>query len=384
MASVISDPGGKKRIQFIDPDGKRKTVRLGACDKKTAESVCRHIEALLSAKLSGQPPPRQTAQWLGAIGQTLHDRLARVGLVVPKARTTLGQFLEDWIAKMNVKPASKAVRGLVVKDLLGFFGADYLLADITTKQAEDFHQSLISRGLRPMTIAKRIEHARTAFKQAVRLGLLERSPFEFIHPKAGNPSERWQYVPAEMIVRLLDYCPNWTWRTLLVLARFAGLRTPSEPFSLKWTDVLWEEGKLLIDSPKTGLRAMPLFPIVRKTLEEAFELAEPGSVFVIPESYRKRAMGPAGFRNANLRTTLLKIIRRAGETPWPRLWHNLRASCETDLVSRYPLPTAAKWLGNSSMIAYRHYVSVTDQTFQQAVQEDPFEMAQKAAQKAAH
>ena len=54
--------------------------------------------------------------------------------------------------------------------------------------------------------------------------------------------------------------------------------------------------------------------------------------------------------------------------PWPRLWHNLRASCETDLVQRYPLPVVAKWLGNTSVIAMRHYVDVTDEVFRQAAQ----------------
>jgi len=65
----------------------------------------------------------------------------------------------------------------------------------------------------------------------------------------GNPAERRCYIPAETVERLLSHCPNLVWRLLLVLARFAGCRAPSEPFSLKWSDVLWEEGRLVIDSP---------------------------------------------------------------------------------------------------------------------------------------
>ena len=62
---------------------------------------------------------------------------------------------------------------------------------------------------------------------------------------------------------------------------------------------------------------MPLFPRLRPYLEEAFELAEPGSEFVISD--RRTS-------NVNLRTQFQRILRRAMIEPWPRLFHNLRAS----------------------------------------------------------
>ena len=38
----------------------------------------------------------------------------------------------------------------------------------------------------------------------------------------------------------------------------------------------------------------------------------------------------------NLRTYLERIIMKAGHTLWPRLLQNLRASCATDWVKKYP------------------------------------------------
>jgi hypothetical protein len=38
MASIVNDPNGRRRIQFVSPDGKRKTIRLGKIDRKTAEA----------------------------------------------------------------------------------------------------------------------------------------------------------------------------------------------------------------------------------------------------------------------------------------------------------------------------------------------------------
>jgi hypothetical protein len=36
-----------------------------------------------------------------------------------------------------------------------------------------------------------------------------------------------------------------------------------------------------------------------------------GAVYVVNERFRKAANGPKGWRNCNLRTTFLKIVKRA-------------------------------------------------------------------------
>ena len=114
-----------------------------------------------------------------------------------------------------------------------------------------------------------------------------------------------------------------------------------------------------------------------------------GAEYVIPEEYRRRAQGSAGWANANLRTTLEKVIRRAGLEPWPRLWHSMRASCETDLARQFPLAVVAKWLGNTQAVAMRHYVDVTDADFERAIAGDgteehaPTEAEDNAVQNAA-
>jgi len=374
MASLDREKrGGREigwRIRWVEADGRQVSLRLGDIAKRNAERMLLLTERLLESKRLGLPLDSETARWVSELSPEMADRLARLGLIAPQRFLTLQELLTDWLENTPYKPVSIGVRKTAIKEIISFFGPDKPAREITQADAEAFRAYLIQKGLRAATIAKRLQLAGTAFRRAMRKGWVEKNPFEHVRHTTGNPAERRCYIPAETVERLLHYCPNWVWRLLLVLARFGGLRTPSEPFSLRWSDVLWEEGRLVIDSPKTGLRTMPLFPRVRKALEEAFELAEPGSVYIIPEEYRRRAMGPCGFQNANLRTTLEKIIRRAGVEPWPKPWHNLRSSCETDLVNRYPLPVVAKWLGNSSMIAYRHYVDPTDEAFRRAAQED--------------
>ena len=68
----------------------------------------------------------------------------------------------------------------------------------------------------------------------------------------------------------------------------------------------------------------------------------------------------------NLRTSFHKIIMRSGHKPWPRLFQNLRGSCETDWVDDYPSHQVASWLGHSPSIAARHYLKHKDLHFQAA------------------
>ncbi len=105
------------------------------------------------------------------------------------------------------------------------------------------------------------------------------------------------------------------------------------------------------------MRVVPIFPELRPYLEEAHELNGATNEFAIAR-YRDS--------NTNLRTRLLKIISRAGVKPWPKLFHNLRASCETDLAKTHPIKAVCDWIGNSITVAQRHYLQTTEEDFERA------------------
>ncbi len=398
MASIVSDPGGRKRILFVAPDESRKAIRLGKCDRKHAEAVCRHVETLLAAKIGGQPVPRDTAAWLAEIGPALRDKLAAVGLVEPLQRLTVGEFLTSWLESKKAaghKPTSLRAWGQTVAALVKQFGKRPL-ASLTHADGESFRGAMQAPGLRATTIHKRLGHARQMLEDAVRLGHITANPWKHVRHRAGDPSERRAYVPIADAERVIEHCPNVWWRLLAALARFAGLRVPSEAFSLTWRDVDWERGRLSVPSPKTEHmgkphRVIPLFPLLRPHLEAAFEQAPEGSIYIFPDEWRARAAGDDGWAGANVRTTFAKIVREAGVEPWPRLWHSLRASCESDLAQSFPLATVTKWLGNTPSVALRHYVDPTEEAFDRALDWRPAEKsgaksgalgAQKEAQRA--
>ena len=128
----------------------------------------------------------------------------------------------------------------------------------------------------------------------------------------------------------------------------------SETLLLTWSDIDWDLVKMLIRSPKTAhhsgreSRFVPIFPGPRPYLMAAFDEAGPGTTFVVTR-YRKAGL--------NLRTHLMRIIAKAGLKPWPKLFQNLRATRETELVEQWP-----------EHIARKHYLQATSEHFEQAAQ----------------
>jgi hypothetical protein len=89
-------------------------------------------------------------------------------------------------------------------------------------------------------------------------------------------------------------------------------------------------------------------------------------VYVIDTDHRQAADTDRGWRSCNLRTEFGRIIKRAKLEAWPRLFHALRSSCETDLAAEYPLHVVTAWLGNTPKIAMKHYLLATDADFKRA------------------
>jgi len=73
-----------------------------------------------------------------------------------------------------------------------------------------------------------------------------------------------------------------------------------------------------------------------------------------------------GWKNSNLRTEMTRLPRRAGVSGWPRLFHSMRASRQTELQREFPLHVVCSCLGNSPRIAQQSYLLVTEDDFAKA------------------
>ena len=91
-------------------------------------------------------------------------------------------------------------------------------------------------------------------------------------------------------------CPDDNWWVIFALARFGGMRTPSEVLNLAWEDVDWKQLRLRIDSPKTGFRTCPLFPELLPLLKAAWK-ANGGPVRQLTTAVSRLKLCPSKFPN---------------------------------------------------------------------------------------
>lgn len=199
-------------------------------------------------------------------------------------------------------------------------------------------------------------------------GTLEANPFQALEGSDQFNEARKRYIDRETILKVMDATNDIEWKLVIALARFAGLRTPSEPVLLKWEHINWADRTMLVHSPKTehhagqGSRVVPIFPEVEKLLADAFEQAEPGAVWVFPRFRLK---------SRNTGTQLTRLIKRAGVAPWPKLMVNLRASFENDLAAKVPAHISNAILGHFGRAAAKHYLMVKPGDLQAALNAAP-------------
>lgn len=393
MASVATEPNGRRRVIFKGLDGKRRVVRVGTLALEKAKEFGKFVDAIVIAAAAGMPVDRVTAEWINSLSDDFAAKLAAVGVLAPRqkieapAGTPIGPFADAYLAKRDdMKPASRLVLGHVVRNLKDHFGEERDLKTISPGEADDFARWLATgarsrgksaksgrvKGLSPATIGKRLQWCSTIFRDAMRRKIITENPFAGLkQPKATNP-DRQHYVPAATIEAVIAATADPEWKLLLALSRYLGLRVPSEPFSLTWECVDWERGRLRVPSPKTAVhgksyRVVPILPEIRPHLDALFfDPANEGREFILTR-LRSRDSAKSADRgywaNMNLRQHFLRLLERAGVKPWPKLFHNLRSSAQTDLAGRFPIHVVCDWLGNTQAVAQDHYLQTTDEHF---------------------
>jgi len=361
------------RIAFYDKDGNRRKIRLGEIGKKSAKSIAMHVQQLANFSYAGESPDGELTAWLAKIGQDLADKLAAVGLIGKRDKQSpavvavvrLAAFVDAYIAgRSDVKSGTKLNFHQARQYLVKYFTAERSLDSITAGDADDWRVWLKVEKLGDNTIRRHCGRAKQFFRAAVRKRLIVENPFgdmKDCEVKANR--ERDYFLARADAQKVFDACPDSEWRLIFALARYGGLRVPSELLGLRWIDVDWERNRVTVRSPKTAhhegkdQRTIPLFPELRPYLDASWVEAADEAEFVIARHRHT---------NINLRTQLERIIGRAGLKPWPKLFQNLRASRATEPAAEYPAHVAADWLGHSRLVAAEHYWQVTDADFSKA------------------
>ena len=297
-----------------------------------------------------------------------------------------GGFDDGWvwfIPEVNNEDYSD---GQTRRNLAEFFGAAKPLDEITAGEANDFRRWLSGpknednpteggQGLSENTTRKRCAIAKQMFADAVDRELIIRNPFGKMEGlSVGASKGRDYFVSTQEATKVLEACPDAQWKLLFALGRYGGLRCPSEHLGLRWGDVDWDRNRIVVRSPKTehhegkADRVIPLFPELRPHLQAVLD--EVLADFDPKEKRLSEQPVITRYRdtNGNMRTQLCRIIRKAGLTPWPKLFQNLRSTRATELAAEFPGHVAAEWMGHSTVVAKKHYWRVTEADFDRAIQ----------------
>lgn len=372
MASVSRDAKGW-RIDFRLADGKRCVIRAGASGgKRYADEIASKLRELIAARAAGAAPDPSVAAWLGRLEDgRLRERLVELGLADRRERDRpIVEWLETFLARhgerARVKPSTRKVWGRAVTHAREHFRGR-LLSTLTEDDGAEFRAWLLSRpgrvgdNLAEATVRKSCGVLSMACRAARKAGVISCDPFEGVPKSACANPAREVYVDLATVRRIMAEGPSEEFRLLVALSRFAGLRVPSEVRALRWGAVDWSERSLRVDSPKTERhgkpwRLVPIGPELLELLERAYAAAPEGEEFILP-----------GYRgHASPSMLILRACRRAGVEPWPRPFHAMRASCETDWAARFPLADVSAWLGHTAKVAARHYLRPTEATFASA------------------
>ena len=390
MASLIQEQDGRRRIQFYDGNRKRRSIGLGSISERNAERIRDKVEQLVEHSVTGTPLDSEVSRWAAGLDDKLFGKLVKAGLTEARepandqsesepdsSPVTLIEFFDEYLSQCgDLKKSSITVYTNVRRNFIEFYGESKTLVSITEFDADNFRRFLKGRDYADATVNRRCGVAKTVAKAAVRHRLIPANPFEHLPTTVnGNPKKR-RMISREVIERVLEVCPSAEWRLLVVLGRFAGMRVPSEPMSLRWCDIDWTNQKIHFRQPKNEhhngkeTRTIPLFPeLVRPLLDVQEQASGGGTDYVItklrPEKLRNRA---GNFESANVSTRFKKIIEKASLTPWPKLWVNLRASRATELREQFPSHVVDEWLGHCEEVAKKHYLMVTDDHFAKAVE----------------
>jgi integrase len=204
--------------------------------------------------------------------------------------------------------------------LTDHFGAERALDAISAGDADDWRQAMVNAGLAEASISKSVKHAKQFLRLAHRKGLVASNPFQDLRAGGERNDARQHFVVRATIERVIAVAPDARWRLILALSRFGGLRCPSEHLALKWGDVDWKANRLNVPSPKTArhgkaYRTVPMFPELRPYLQSVLD--ELLASDFDPKANRlseQPVITEIRDASVNLRTMLLRILKRAGGT----------------------------------------------------------------------
>lgn len=364
MTSPWKHARGGWYVTVVLPSRRRAAVYLGKVTKAQASTIAAHLEQLRLANARGVEPSSATLDWCDRIEAKFRARLVEIGLIrTPAIRLDwrVGEWFDHYMTtrkdfKANTRKGFGTARRAAVAGL-----GDRLLGEITIAEARQYARDLAT-AYSSEHASKLVERAKQVFEFACESRVLQANPFADVSLPSRPDKNRQFYVDAKTSEDVLAACAHEHAAAVFALARWCGLRIPHEVLALEWSHVDFELQRLTVPADtKTGLRVLPLFPKALAAVQALRAVTPMDSIHVLD---RARASAATTWRD-----WLVDAIRAAGVYQWDKIWINLRASCRTDLESRFAPHVCDAWLGHSHRVAKDHYLMVTPEDWERSFTE---------------
>ena len=350
------------RIVYRNLSYDRRWLRLSpGTTKATGEQIARNLTELESAMLANVQPSAQSIAWISGIGGDLRKRLqpTMFGVWVPvRESRSVRELFDEFKAfkKPTVKASTLSAIVHAANTTMKFYKPNETVSHIDLESAQEFRSAMIDV-YSEATCAKVIKVCRRVWTFAVDRHYTTHNPF--LEVRTGNQAnpERLEYVGADTIETCIAAASPRI-GLILTLARFGGLRSPSEVAEMNWDDIDWDNKRVTVRSPKTirqgkPSRVIPLFSELASNLTR-FDRT---NGLIVPDAKRNNSQ------------ELKRLLTKLDIPKWKRLFQNLRASCETDLIKAgHPAHVVAYWMGHTPTVAMKHYLQVTDDDYRKATE----------------
>lgn len=285
-----------------------------------------------------------------------------LALTPGKRDATKAPALKPWteayleLRRPDVSDGTLTLDGHTIAHLLAYFGDDTRVDRITPAAADDWRAWLLDEHqLKPATVASHIRRAKVMFERLADRGEIQRNPFSKL-PSSVKAPEKVCPVTEAMIQPILDACPSPAWKALFALCAYGGLRL-GEALAIRWTDIQWDKGRIVVANIKTAhttgeaRRQVRMEKVLEQILLDCQESANDARVCPVSTS--------------NLHRNADTIIARAGFTPYPKPFHAWRSWRSTSWKAVYPEHVVDAWLGHSKTVARSNYNTIPDEYYGQ-------------------
>jgi hypothetical protein len=227
---------GNWQVNFSE-NGKQKTLYLGRdFTAASADRVARIVTDILACRNRGDSLPIETFRKIEELPKRIRKSFERLGLIGGISDWTLAELLEAFYeSRKHLKKISQRGYKEYGKHLIMFFGNDCRIDSIGRLDCERFKNQHLGN-LSACTISRGIRYCRSIFKFAIDVDWLQKNPFEKIVGRVDVNLDRQIYIDRETTYKVMACCQNDHDRLFLALARFGGLRIPSEVRCLRYCD----------------------------------------------------------------------------------------------------------------------------------------------------